>query len=225
MFSQLETLVGKDEVRAVILTSAFEKAFSAGDDVKGGPQNSDEAVYENELARDCLSKIRNFSAPLIAAIDGYAMGGGMVLALQADWIIASDRSKYGFGEINFGMPINWASTLLLGKGYPFPQIKHLLMSGERFSAEEARELNLVQQVVSAEVLLEEAIALAQLYASKAPLGVRAIKALMNASASGINEGGHLALENYLTRMTFDSEDVAEGTKAFAEKRDPVWRGR
>lgn len=225
MFTKLEECVSKDEVRSVVLTTALEKAFSAGDDVKGGPQNSDEAIRENEIARSVMMKIHNFSAPMVSAIEGYAMGGGMVLAMMADYVICSERSKFGFGEINFGMPCNWGSTFLMASNYPLPQVKHLLISAERFDAQTALQLNLVQRVVSSEVLLDEAISLARVYASKAPIAARAIKQLCNAAASGINEGGHLALENFLTRLTFDSEDVAEGTAAFAEKRDPVWKNR
>ena len=225
MYSKLEAKVMADEVRALVLASSLEKAFSAGDDVKEGPQNSDEAIVENEIARNCMTKMNNFIAPVVAVIDGYAMGGGYVLAATADYIVASDKSKYGFGEIDFAMPCNWGSTLLLASSYPLPQCKHLLMSGERFGADTALELNLVQKVLPSSEVMEEGLRIASMYAAKAPIAVRAIKLLLNTSAGGINEQGHLALENNLTRLTFDSEDCVEGVNAFREKREPVWKNR
>lgn len=223
-FELLEDLVSKDEVRAVVLTSAVQKAFSAGDDVKEGPQTSDEAVHENFVARAAMDKILNFSAPVISAVDGYAFGGGLVLAMMADYIVAGERARFGFTEINFGMFANWGTTYVLGKGFSLPHIKHLMFSGETFGADEALNMNIVQKVVPSDELLSCAQTQARLYASKAPIGVRAIKSLLN-NADGLNERAHMSLENYLTRITFDSEDVQEGTKAFAEKRDPVFRNK
>lgn len=223
-FELLEDLVSKDEVRAVVLTSAVQKAFSAGDDVKEGPQTSDEAVHENFVARAAMDKILNFSAPVISAVDGYAFGGGLVLAMMADYIVAGERAKFGFTEINFGMFANWGTTYVLGKGFSLPHIKHLMFSGETFGADEALNMNIVQKVVPSDELLSCAQTQARLYASKAPIGVRAIKSLLN-NADGLNERAHMSLENYLTRITFDSEDVQERTKAFAEKRDPVFRNK
>ena len=224
MFTELEALVGKDEVRAVVLTSAVEKAFSAGDDVKGGPSTSDEAVYENTIARDAFDKVLNFSAPVISAVDGYAYGGGMVLAMMADYIICGENARFGFTEINFGMFANWGTTLVLGKNYSLAHVKHIMISGEKFGPEEALKMNFVQKVVPSEELLATAQVQAALYASKAPIAVRAIKALLN-NAKGLDAQAHFSMENYLTRITFDSEDVAEGTQAFAEKREPVFRNR
>jgi enoyl-CoA hydratase len=224
MFVELETLVNQDEVRAIVLTTALAKAFSAGDDVVGGPQTAYEAIRENEIARAVLSKIRNFPVPIVAAVDGYALGGGLVLAMMTDYVFSSDRATFGFGEIKFGMFPNWGTTMVLGQGYPLPQIKHLLMSGDNFSAEEALNLNFVQQVVAADSLLYSAKELAAKYASNAPIAIRCIKSLMN-SAPSIGDQGHYALETYLTRLTFDSEDVAEGTKAFSEKRKPVFHNK
>lgn len=223
-FELLEDLVSKDEVRAVVLTSAVQKAFSAGDDVKEGPQTSDEAVHENFVARAAMDKILNFSAPVISAVDGYAFGGGLVLAMMADYIVAGERARFGFTEINFGMFANWGTTYVLGKGFSLPHIKHLMFSGETFGADEALNMNIVQKVVPSDELLSCAQTQARLYASKAPIGVRAIKSLLN-NADGLNERAHMSLENYMTRITFDSEDVQEGTKAFAEKRDPVFRNK
>lgn len=96
MFTSLEKLVNKDEVRSVVLTSSVKKAFSAGDDLNEGPQTSEEAIYENTVARAVMDKILNFPIPVIAAVDGYALGGGLVLAMMADYVIAGERAKFGF---------------------------------------------------------------------------------------------------------------------------------
>ena len=103
-------------------------------------------------------------------------------------------------------------------------MKHLMFSGETFGADETLSMNIVQKVVAPDELLSCAQAQAKLYASKAPIGVRAIKALLN-NANGLNQSAHATMENYLTRLTFDSEDVKEGTQAFAEKRTPVFRNK
>jgi enoyl-CoA hydratase/carnithine racemase len=223
-FDILEGLVNKDEVRAVVLTSAIKKAFSAGDDVKEGPQTSDEAVHENFVARAAMDKIRNFSAPVISAVDGYAFGGGLVLAMMADYVVAGERAKFGFTEINFGMFANWGTTFVLGRGFSLPHMKHLMFSGDTFGAAEALAMNIVQKVAPSDELLQCAQDQARSYASKAPIGVRAIKSLLN-NADGLSGQAHMSLENYLTRITFDSEDVQEGTRAFAEKRAPVFRNK
>lgn len=224
MFTSLEKLVNKDEVRSVVLTSSVKKAFSAGDDLNEGPQTSEEAIYENTVVRAVMDKILNFPIPVIAAVDGYALGGGLVLAMMADYVIAGERAKFGFTEINFGMFANWGTTYTLGKGFSIPHMKHLMFSGETFGADEALSMNIVQKVVAPDELLSCAQAQAKLYASKAPIGVRAIKALLN-NANGLNQSAHATMENYLTRLTFDSEDVKEGTQAFAEKRTPVFRNK
>lgn len=175
-------------------------------------------------AGDKQHKILNFPIPVIAAVDGYALGGGLVLAMMADYVIAGERAKFGFTEINFGMFANWGTTYTLGKGFSTPHMKHLMFSGETFGADETLSMNIVQKVVAPDELLSCAQAQAKLYASKAPIGVRAIKALLN-NANGLNQSAHATMENYLTRLTFDSEDVKEGTQAFAEKRTPVFRNK
>ncbi|SEA56333.1 Enoyl-CoA hydratase/isomerase [Desulfuromusa kysingii] len=106
----LKGLVGRDEVRVVVLSSAVEKAFSAGDDVREGPKTSDEAVKQNEIARAALKKMSSLPVPMIAALNGYVLGGGMVLALTCDYAIAADNTKYAFPEINFGMFPNWGGN-------------------------------------------------------------------------------------------------------------------
>lgn len=169
MFTSLEKLVNKDEVRSVVLTSSVKKAFSAGDDVNEGPQISEEAIYENTVARAVMDKILNFPIPVIATVDSYALGGGLVLAMIADYVIAGEHAKFGFTEINFGMFANWGTTYTLGKGFSIPHMKHLMFSGETFGADEALSMNIVQKVVAPDELLSCAQAQAKLYASKAPI--------------------------------------------------------
>ena len=224
LFIELEDYVNSDDVRAVVLTTSLEKAFSAGDDVKSGPTTSGEAVYENYIARDAMDKVRNFPAPVVSAVKGHTLGGGMVLAMMADYVVASDTTHFGLPEINFGMCANWGSTYALSKGYPIPQVKHYLITGESFSPELALQCNFIQQIVPHAELLTSAQDIAKKYAAKAPIGVRAIKAMVN-NAGGMSADAHLAMENYLTRITFDSADVAEGVLAFSEKRAPVFTNK
>ena len=225
MVTELEDCVNRDEVRCIVLSSAFEKAFSAGDDVKGGPETADEGVRENDIARSVMARIRNFPAPTIAAVDGYAMGGGAVLAYHCDYRISTDRAVYGLAEILFGMVPNWGSTLLLGRTCKLPLLKKLLFTGERFDVQTAKELDIIQEIVAPEDLLPTAFALAEKFAANAPIGVRGTKALLNAAADGISDSGHYHLETSYTRVTFDSEDTVEGVKAFSEKRKPVFKNK
>ncbi len=222
---RLKGLINTDEVRVVVLSSALEKAFSAGDDVKDGPRTADEAVRQNDIARAVMQQLSELPVPVIGALNGYVMGGGAVLALTCDYLIAAENAKFAFSEIDFGMFPNWGTTMVLGRRYSLPMIKKLLFCGERFSPETAKELDMVQEVVPAADLLSRTLELAGTIAEKAPIGVRCLKSLLNSAAAGITDDGHYQLETIYTRLTFDSEDTTEGVKAFSEKRKPVFNNK
>lgn len=224
IMDELEEYVNNDRVRVIILTSTNPKAFSAGDDVKGGPTTADEALHQNNIARAVMAKIENFSTPVIAAIDGYALGGGAVLALNCDYRIATEKAKFAFSEIKFGMFPNWGTTFVLPKTISLPQAKKLLYTGEMITAQKALEISLVDEVVDQEDLMKTAEELAAKIAKMAPMGVRAQKTLLN-SAQSMTYDAHYNIESTLTKVLFDSEDVAEGVAAFAEKREPIFKNR
>jgi len=225
MCDEIKELVNKDEVRVIVLSSAIKKAFSAGDDVKDGPKTSDEAVVQNDIARSTMKKLTELPIPMIGALNGYVMGGGAVLALTCDYLIAAENTTFAFSEIDFGMFPNWGTTMVLGRRFSLPMVKKLLFTGERFTPEFAKSIDMVQELVPAEDLNSKAMELARTISVKAPIGVRCLKSLLNSSAGGITDEGHYHLETTYTRLTFDSEDTAEGVKAFAEKRKPVFANK
>jgi enoyl-CoA hydratase len=213
-----------ESIRCVVLTGAGDKAFVAGADI--GELAALTPVNGSVHARRgqaLLELIESLGKPVIAAINGYALGGGCELAMACTIRLASDSAKLGQPEINLGIMPGYAGTQrlprLVGKG----RALELLLTGAHISAEEARLIGLVNRVVPATELMTEAKALASELASKAPVAVRAI-------IGAVNEGLEMPLsqavahEAVLFGLVASTEDVREGTRAFLEKRKPVFKG-
>lgn len=219
------TLAGDSTVRAIILTGAGDKAFAAGADI--GELATLSATDGQQLARRgqaVFRRIETCGKPVIAAIQGFALGGGCELAMACTIRIASERARLGQPEVKLGLVPGYGGTQrlprLVGKGAALK----LLLTGDMVSAEEAFRIGLVDEVVPAEALMPRAETLARAMAQQAPL---AIAGCLRAVEGGYDlpiEAG-LELEASLFGLACATEDKAEGTRAFLEKRAPVWQGR
>lgn len=215
------------EQRVAIITGGGEKFFCAGWDLKaaadGEAADSDYGVG----GFGGMQEMPGLNKPIIAAVNGMAVGGGFELALSADIILAAEHASFALPEINAGT-IADAATVKLPKRIPYHVAMDLLLTGRWMDAGEAARLGLVKDVVPAASLLHEAWALARLLESGPPLVFAAIKEVVRAAEKDDFQG----VMNKIMRRQFrsievlyDSEDQLEGARAFAEKRDPVWKGR
>jgi len=214
----------KDEIKVVILTGKG-KAFMAGADIKSFPELTQEkAKARLKKGKQLYLKVEQFERPVLCAINGYCLGAGLELAMCCDIRIASSKAQLGQPEINVGVIPGGGGTQRLPRLVGAGIAKELIFTGEFISAEEAARIGLVNKVVELEKLMDEAMEMARLIASKPPLGIRAAKEAIN---RGLNmtllEG--LELEAYHWSYLCGTEDQKEGARAFIEKRKPVFVGK
>ena len=212
-------------VRAVVLTGAGEKAFVAGADIKELAVQT--PVTGREHARHgqaILDRIEQLGKPVIAAVNGFALGGGCELAMACTLRIAADTAKFGQPEINLGLIPGYAGSQRLPRLVGRGRALELLLTGAQVSAEDALRMGLVNRVVPAAQLMDEARALARTLASKAPVAARYI---LEAVAAGLEMPLAQAqdYEATLFGLIATTEDMREGTRAFIEKRKPAFQGR
>ena len=214
---RLRELEGDDGVRAVVLTGAGEKAFVAGADIKYmsglGPG---EAKAWGALGHEAARLLETMPKPTIAAINGFALGGGCELALACDLRYASSRAKLGQPEINLGIVPGWGGTQRLARVCGIAVAKDLIYTGRTVDAEEALRVGLVNAI--ADPVLEAALDVARGLAEKAPLALAAAKSLINRAPDA------LGAEAEEFGALFASADTQEGLTAFVEKRKPEFRG-
>jgi E-phenylitaconyl-CoA hydratase len=221
-----ESLSRNEEVRVLMLTGAGERAFCTGADLKKTMPPAESAA--SQLYGDA-GKAANFGSlhthkPVIAAINGYALGGGLELALLADIRICSDNALFGLPEVRVGSIPGAGGTQRLVRAIGQSDAMWMLLSGERIDAGEALRIGLVSKVVPQAALQETAWALARTIAANAPLATKAVKRLAG-SACELPLATGLELERQAFGLLRDTEDRIEGRRAFAEKRAPVFRGR
>jgi enoyl-CoA hydratase len=212
-----------DDVRVVVLTGAGDRAFAAGADIKYMSGLHVTAAKEwGALGHETTGLLETMPRPTIAAINGFALGGGCELALACDVRYASAKAKLGQPEINLGIIPGWGGTQRLARVCGIGVAKELILTGRTVDAVEALRFGLVNAVH--DPVLDKALETAQLLASKSPIALAAAKAAINRALAG-DAQWNLAAEADDFGDLFSSEDAKEGLAAFAEKRDPNFVGR
>ncbi len=220
---RLRELAGEDETRAVILTGAGEKAFVAGADIKYmSGLGVDEAKHWGALGHEVGRLLETMPKPTIAALNGFALGGGCELALACDIRYAASGAKLGQPEVNLGIIPGWGGTQRLARVCGLGIAKELIFTGRIVAAEEALRIGLVNGVH--DPVLDKARETAVLLSSKSPVSLRLMKDLANRALGG-DHASNLDAEADTFGELFASEDAKEGMTAFVEKREPLFKGR
>jgi enoyl-CoA hydratase len=219
----LERLDGDDSCRCVVITGAGERAFAAGADIKEMAEASPVSLtITNSFAR--WERIRRIRKPLIAAVRGYALGGGCELAMTCDMIVAAEDAQFGQPEIKIGVMPGAGGTQRLTRALGKAKAMELILTGRNLPAREAEMHGLVTKIVPAQETLPAALELAAQVAALPPLAVVAAKEAVNRAFELSLEAG-LEFERRNFFLLFASEDQKEGMAAFVEKRAPRWKGR
>lgn len=228
VFTDLDAVVDEIEsnadIRSAIITGAGAKAFVAGADIaEFGALNTAEAMALSKRGQDIFFKIENASKPIIAAVNGFALGGGCELAMSCHFRIASDNAKFGQPEVNLGLIPGYGGTQrlvqLIGKG----RAVELLISAKMIDASTALQYGLVNYVTTQEELLNKATAILTEINTKAPLAIAGCIKAANAVYNETQNGYQCEVEAF--GHTFGTEDMKEGTTAFLEKRKAVFTGK
>lgn len=219
----LEEADASDKVRCIVLTGS-EKAFAAGADIKEMSEMSFVDVFTNNLFADTNDRIAAIRKPIIAAVAGYALGGGCEIAMMCDFIIAADTAKFGQPEINLGVIAGMGGSQRLTRFVGKSKSMDMNLTGRFMNAEEAERAGLVSRVVPAKKLLDEATAAAQKIAEKSLLTAMAAKEAVNRSYElPLSEG--MLFERRVFHSMFATEDQKEGMAAFLEKREAQFRDK
>jgi enoyl-CoA hydratase len=223
LMSALEAADANDTVRCIVVTGS-EKAFAAGADIKEMSAMSFAQVHGINLFADTANRIAQIRKPVIAAVSGYALGGGCELAMACDFIIASDTAKFGQPEINLGVIAGMGGSQRLTRAVGKSKAMDMNLTGRFMDAAEAERAGLVSRIVPAKKLMEEAMGAAQKIAEKSMIAVRTAKEAVDRSFEvPLAEG--LLMERRLFHSLFATEDQSEGMGAFLEKRQAQFRDK
>jgi enoyl-CoA hydratase/3-hydroxyacyl-CoA dehydrogenase len=224
LWDMLNTAESDPSVKCVVITGEGDRAFSAGADLtmmKGTPVYAEEASRKGQKT---FAKIEEMSKPVVAAINGYALGGGLELAMACDLRIAAEHAELGNTEINLGLMPGWGGTQRLVRIVGLARAKEMVMLGNRIKADEALKIGLVHKVVHYEKLKDEVRAIAKELAERPPIAMKYVKHAMNFGTQVPLEAG-LRLEAALFALTSSTEDLKEGVEAFFSKRKPEFKGK
>ncbi len=223
--SVLDTVEQDNKLRVLIFTGAGDKAFVAGADI------NELLVRDAQIGRkvskerqDLFSRIENLAVPVIAAVNGYALGGGLELALACSIRICSERAKFGAPEVKLGIIPGDGGTQRLPRLVGLGRAMEMILSGDFIDAQEAYRIGLANKVVPHEELMEKTMELADKIASRPPLAVQFAKEAVNRSVGSGSDSGY-ALESYLHALSCTTEDKKEGVSAFLEKRKGQFKGK
>ncbi len=211
-------------VQCIVLRGAGEKAFAAGADIKeihdldisGGRQLS-------ALGHEVFSELEKLAQPVIAAVHGFALGGGLELALACDFIYCSEKAQFGLPESTLGLIPGFGGTIRLSRRIGLARAREFIYSGQFCNAQRAYEIGLVNHICSSQDLMPTVEKLAKTISSRGPLAIASAKTVINQGWDMELEQG-LAIENDYFASLFGTQDVAEGTSAFIEKRKPEFKG-
>lgn len=218
----LEQLDANDDVGCIVI-AGNEKAFAAGADISEMAEETAVDMLRSDRFRH-WDRMRNIRKPIIAAVSGYALGGGCEVAMACDMIVASETAKFGQPEIKLGIMPGAGGTQRLTRAVGKALAMEMILADRWLSAEEAERLGLVNRVVPVESYLEEAMRLARNVASRAPLAVKLAKEAINqAYETTLEEGLEAERRNFY--LLFATEDQTEGMQAFLEKREPKFKGQ
>lgn len=222
-FRQLSEMSYED-VKALIITGAGEKAFVAGADIKEMlDMNEDQAMQFAKRGQSIFHEMNLLKIPVIAAVNGFALGGGLELALACDFIVASENAKFGLPEVSLGLIPGFGGTVRLTRAVGIRRARELTMSGEMINATQALQMGLVNYVVPLTELIPTTLKKLELILTRSPLAVAEAKKSIN-QAFDLETEPALENEAQIFANLFTSQDTREGTKAFIEKRKPVFKG-
>ena len=221
----LDEVDADPEVRAVVITGAGDRAFCAGADIAAmAAMGGTEGHPYCRLGHEVLARVEDLRVPVIAALNGAALGGGLELALACDFVVAAERAKVGLPEITLGLIPGFGGTQRLVRRVGLAPARRLVYLGSVIGAADALSLGIVDQVVADDRLADAAGGLARDLAARAPVALRHAKRATRAAVE-TSLGAGLRLEMEAFAATFASDDRVEGLRAFLEKRKPTWKGR
>lgn len=222
--SEAFKLTEEDEnIKVLVITGAGEKAFVAGADVRALKERSAIQTLTGENQK-ILNELESLTKPVIAAVNGFALGGGCELAMACDIRVASENARFGQPELNLGILPGAGGTQRLSRLVGLGKAKELVFTGEIIDAYEAERIGLVNRVVPVDRLLPEVYEMAAKMIRKGPVALKLAKIVMNAGAATDLQSGIL-MERLAQSFIFSTEDRLEGISAFLEKRQPEFRGK
>lgn len=212
-----------DSIRVIVITGAGEKAFVAGADISEFPKMDKSAAHQfAHIGHHLMQTIESARKPVIAAVNGFALGGGTELALACDFIYASENAVFGLPEVSLGLFPGFGGTQRLNKYVGLGMARELIFTGKKIKAEEGFRIGLVNKVVPQNMLMEEVLKTANEIIANSPSAIALVKEVVNKGATlPLTEG--LTIEREKFSECFGTYDMKEGVTAFLEKRKPVWK--
>jgi enoyl-CoA hydratase len=220
----VEAVRGDAAVRALVLTGAGEKAFVAGADItQFTAMTALDARRFAEAGQRLMAGLEALTVPTVAAVNGFALGGGCELAMACDLVYASEKARFGQPEVNLGIIPGFGGTQRLTRRVGLMRAKELVLTGEIVDAAKAKAIGLALEVLPPDRLLPHCLEVAKKIASRGPAATAAAKRVMEAGA-GVDLATACALELEAFALLFSTADAKEGARAFVEKRAPQWKG-